>query len=87
MIVIRFFDCSYPTSKKKVISDVTIQCSMNSRIAVIGANGAGKSTIIKLLTGELEPQEGICWKHPNVSYSQLPLVVTILLIPFAMLSP
>lgn len=28
-------------------------------------NGAGKSTMIKLLTGEMEPCEGIVWKHPN----------------------
>ena len=33
---------------------------------MIGANGAGKSTMIKLLTGELETNEGIVWKHPNL---------------------
>jgi len=51
---------------KNVISNVTIQCSLNSRVAVLGANGAGKSTMIKALTGELEPQEGTVWKHPNL---------------------
>lgn len=35
-------------------------------MAVIGANGAGKSTMIKLLTGELETNEGTVWKHPNL---------------------
>merc|ERR1712113_4362 len=28
-------------------------------------NGAGKSTMIKLLVGEIEPQTGTVWKHPN----------------------
>merc|ERR1719282_1326048 len=28
-------------------------------------NGAGKSTMIKLLVGEIEPQTGDVWKHPN----------------------
>lgn len=28
--------------------------------------GAGKSTMIKLLTGELLPQQGVVWKHPNI---------------------
>ena len=51
---------------KNVISDVTIQCNLNSRIAILGANGAGKSTMVKALIGELEAQEGVVWKHPNL---------------------
>merc|ERR1712019_209970 len=35
------------------------------RVACVGENGAGKSTMIKLLVGEIEPQEGEVWKHPN----------------------
>lgn len=38
---------------------------MASRVGCVGENGAGKSTMIKLLTGELEPQVGDVWKHPN----------------------
>jgi elongation factor 3 len=45
--------------------DITIRCSLSSRVACVGKNGAGKSTMIKLLTGELEPQTGTVWKHPN----------------------
>ena len=45
--------------------DITIRCSLSSRVACVGKNGAGKSTMIKLLTGELEPQIGTAWKHPN----------------------
>lgn len=31
---------------------------MNSRIAIVGPNGVGKSTFLKLLIGELEPKQG-----------------------------
>lgn len=31
---------------------------MSSRVAIVGPNGVGKSTFLKLLTGELTPQEG-----------------------------
>lgn len=51
---------------KNVISDVAIQCSLNSRIAILGANGAGKSTMVKALIGELDVYEGTVWKHPNM---------------------
>jgi elongation factor 3 len=56
----------YEGMTENVISDVTIQCSLNSRVAIVGANGAGKSTMVKALIGELEAKEGVVWKHPNL---------------------
>ena len=38
--------------------DVSLTVSQVSRVAVIGANGAGKSTAIKVLVGEQLPTEG-----------------------------
>ncbi|KAG2201953.1 hypothetical protein INT47_000492 [Mucor saturninus] len=59
-------DFQYPGSSKKQLVDISMQCSLASRVAVIGPNGAGKSTLIKLLTGELETETGTVWKHPNL---------------------
>mmetsp|Transcript_75542 Transcript_75542/g.119274 ORF Transcript_75542/g.119274 Transcript_75542/m.119274 type:complete len:391 (-) Transcript_75542:251-1423(-) len=42
--------------------DVSLTVSQVSRVAVIGANGAGKSTAIKVLVGEQKPTEGSIWK-------------------------
>merc|ERR1719373_1416559 len=42
--------------------DVNLTVSQVSRVAVIGANGAGKSTAIKVLVGEQKPTEGSIWK-------------------------
>ena len=57
---------TYPTRDKPTIMDVNLECSRASRVAVIGANGAGKSTAIKILIGELKPEVGEIWKHPNL---------------------
>ena len=46
---------TYPGADKPQLTDVSVRCSLGSRIAVLGANGAGKSTLIKLLCGETEP--------------------------------
>jgi elongation factor 3 len=59
-------DFQYPGSDKKQLLDISMQCSLASRVAVIGPNGAGKSTLIKLLTGEIESEMGTVWKHPNL---------------------
>jgi len=58
---------TYPGVEKAQLTDVTVRCSLSSRVACVGVNGAGKSTMIKLLTGELEPDAGSgdVWKHPN----------------------
>merc|ERR1719478_788008 len=65
-------DCSfkYPTRDINTLNNISIQVSMASRVAVIGVNGAGKSTMIKMLIGELEPNEGegagTIVRHPNM---------------------
>ena len=60
----------YPTRDVNTLFNISIQVSMASRVAVIGVNGAGKSTMIKLLIGEIEPNlgegQGLIVKHPNM---------------------
>jgi elongation factor 3 len=56
---------SYPGNNVPTIKNITVRASMASRVACVGVNGAGKSTMIKVLTGELEPTEGTVWKYPN----------------------
>ncbi len=41
-----------------VLSDLNLRIDMDDRIALIGANGNGKSTLIKLLAGRLAPRAG-----------------------------
>jgi ATPase subunit of ABC transporter with duplicated ATPase domains len=43
---------------KVLFDDVTTQFAPGRRYGLTGPNGAGKSTFMKLLTGELEPQQG-----------------------------
>lgn len=43
---------------KKLFEDVNLQFNNGNCYGVIGANGAGKSTFLKVLSGEVEPQKG-----------------------------
>merc|ERR1712019_210413 len=56
----------YPTHEKNTVEHITLTVCMASRVAVVGANGAGKSTAIKLLIGELKPISGAIWRHQNM---------------------
>merc|ERR1719183_1305815 len=70
--LIKLEDCSfkYPTREENTLNHITAQVSMASRVAVIGVNGAGKSTMIKMLIGEITPNEGQgkgeITRHPNM---------------------
>jgi len=56
----------YPTHEKNTVENISLTVCMASRVAVVGANGAGKSTAIKLLIGELKPETGSIWRHQNM---------------------
>lgn len=43
---------------KKLFEDVNLQFNNGNCYGVIGANGAGKSTFLNILSGEIEPQQG-----------------------------
>jgi len=56
---------AYP-GRDNVVEKISLTVCMASRVAVVGANGAGKSTAIKLLIGELKPATGSMWRHQNM---------------------
>lgn len=49
---------SYPDTDREILKNVTFYVREGERIAFVGENGAGKSTIIKLLCGLYEPTAG-----------------------------
>jgi elongation factor 3 len=65
--LMKISDCTftYPVNQTPTLFNISVQVSLSSRVACIGENGAGKSTMIKLLVGEIMPQTGEVWKHPN----------------------
>merc|ERR1711869_193443 len=56
----------YPSHEKNKVEHVSLTVCQASRVAVVGANGAGKSTAIKLLIGELKPITCTIWRHQNM---------------------
>jgi len=57
--VVTFRDVSYSyNSGRKVLRDINFEIRRGERIAIIGRNGAGKSTAAKLLCGIIRPDTG-----------------------------
>ena len=56
---------------RKLFEDVNLKFTAGNCYGVIGANGAGKSTFLKILSGEVEPNTGEVSIAPNIRMSVL----------------
>ena len=64
---------SYSDSEKDLIlNEVDFSMSTNDRVCLMGANGIGKSTLIKLILGINKPANGKCTLNKNVRLSVIP---------------
>ncbi len=57
-IVFENVSFTYPGTERPVLKNVTFRIKAGERVAFVGENGAGKSTIVKLLCGLYEPDGG-----------------------------
>lgn len=74
--VLAFDDMSFSYSGKEednLYEHLDIGIDMDSRVALVGPNGIGKSTLLNLFQGKLQPQKGRVIKHTHIKlgvYSQ-----------------
>ena len=57
---------------KKLLGDVTLYLNAGDKVGLIGVNGTGKSTLLKVLAGVEAPDSGRVARDPNVQLAYLP---------------
>lgn len=72
----------YPSTPRPVAQNISLHFEAGSKIAIVGASGSGKSTVLQLILGMIQPTDGLIrwnedsiayleeetlWKHANVS--------------------
>ena len=57
---------------KQLLQDVSLYLQEGDHVGIIGINGTGKSTLLRILAGAEEPDEGTVSRNPNVQISFLP---------------
>ena len=57
---------------RQILQDVNFYLNENDKVGIIGINGTGKSTFLKVLAGLLKADQGRVTRNPNVQVSFLP---------------
>lgn len=64
-VVLRFSEVTFAYDHKQILDEASFSLRNNSKIALMGQNGAGKSSMFKLITGELKPDAGQVFLSPK----------------------
>ncbi len=57
---------------KYLFRDVSFKINYGDKISLVGANGAGKSSLLKIITGELQPESGKVLNQNKITIGYLP---------------
>ncbi|KAI9714517.1 MAG: hypothetical protein M1820_000478 [Bogoriella megaspora] len=57
---------AYSRKQEPVLKDINLSVYMGSRVGVMGLNGCGKSTLVKLITDITKPSKGTVSRHPRL---------------------
>lgn len=71
MILLQAVDISKSFGAEPILSGINMQIQSGERIGLVGVNGAGKSTFLKILTGQMLPDEGDIRKAKEVKLGYL----------------
>ena len=71
MAQIRLRNISLAFGPDKLLDDAELVIEQGDKIAILGRNGQGKSTLLKVLDGEIEPDDGEIVRSDGVKLARL----------------
>ncbi len=71
MALIGMRDVCWGFGETPLLENLTFQIEKGERVCLVGRNGVGKSTLLKLLGGEMLPDSGDVWRRQGISVAAL----------------
>jgi|JI9StandDraft_2_1071091.scaffolds.fasta_scaffold07662_4 ATP-binding cassette subfamily F protein uup len=71
MRLITFHEVGFTWRKPPILEDVSLAIDTGERIGLLGRNGTGKSTLLKLIAGDIQPDHGTVRTAPKLRISRL----------------
>ncbi|HEY6612453.1 MAG TPA: ATP-binding cassette domain-containing protein [Pseudomonas sp.] len=72
MTLLKFTDVSLAYGATPLLDKVSWQIARGERVCIIGRNGTGKSSLLKLVKGDQRPDDGQVWRAPSLKIGELP---------------
>jgi ABC transport system ATP-binding/permease protein len=70
-VLLRLDKVSLAYGSRPLLDQVSLQLEEGERVALIGRNGEGKSSLLRLLLGEIEPDIGTVWRRSGAGIGHL----------------
>ena len=77
MALLSVQNLTFSMGEPALLEDITFHLEAGERVALVGRNGAGKSTFMRLLSGTLSPQRGSVTLQKNARVAYLPQEVPV----------
>jgi ATP-binding cassette subfamily F protein uup len=71
MAIINLSNISIAFGGPRILDSISFEVQKNQRICILGRNGTGKSTLLKVIAGELVPDSGSVIKEPGLRVAYL----------------
>ncbi|MDD0976829.1 ATP-binding cassette domain-containing protein [Pseudomonas fontis] len=72
MTLLKLSDVSLAFGAMPLLDKVSWQIARGERVCIIGRNGTGKSSMLRLVKGDQKPDEGDVWRAPGLKIGELP---------------
>jgi ATP-binding cassette subfamily F protein uup len=70
-VLLRLDKVSLSYGSRPLLDQVSLQLDQGDRVALVGRNGEGKSSLLQLLRGAAEPDQGSVWVRPSARVAYL----------------
>jgi NitT/TauT family transport system ATP-binding protein len=61
---------AHPDGMVRVLRDVDLEVAQGELVALLGPSGSGKSSLLRIMAGLVEPDAGSCWREPGLITSR-----------------
>ncbi|WP_017939235.1 ATP-binding cassette domain-containing protein [Zestomonas thermotolerans] len=72
MTLLKFTDVSLAYGAMPLLDRVSWQIARGERVCIIGRNGTGKSSLLRLVKGDQQADDGEIWRAPGLKIGELP---------------
>ncbi len=71
MPLLRLEKANLAYGHKPLLENADLEIFRGERVCLLGRNGEGKTSMMRLLAGQVQPDDGKCWLRPGLRVSQL----------------